>query len=274
MDDGFHSRLRSPLLEHDPSEPPVFLPRNLLETARVRKGLPMANVPPGCLLDFDGELVEHLVAAGRAAAEPAWPCFHTRLYRWKSEGAEYGVIGGTIGAPFAVLVAEELFASGCEALVSISSAGLVARGFSTPFFLLIEKALRDEGTSHHYQPAGRYSSASPVLVDAVARRIEEAGIPVHRGTSWTTDAPFRETEALIAARRKEGVVSVEMEAAALLALGAAIGKPVVCLAHVTNAMATRGEDFEKGGDAGLEESLEVSRMALHAATAFAAKGSE
>jgi uridine phosphorylase len=268
--DGF----RSPLLDHDPADPPVFLPGNLLEAARVKKGLPKTAVPSGCLLDFDGELVEHLVATGRAAAEPAWPCFHTRLYRWKSAGAEYGVIGGTIGAPYAVLVAEELFASGCEALVSISSAGLIAPDLSPPFFLLIEKALRDEGTSHHYLSAGRFSIASPSLMEVVARQMEKTGVPVHKGTSWTTDAPFRETDTLIAARREEGVISVEMEAAALLALGAAIGKPVVCLAHITNAMATRGEDFEKGGDAGLEESLAVCALAIEAAVVHAVEKKE
>lgn len=261
---------RSPLQDHDPAESPVFLPGNLLEAARVKKGLPKTAVPSGCLLDFDGELLDHLLATGRAVAEPAWPCFHTRLFRWKTAGAEYGVIGGTIGAPYAVLVAEELFASGCEALVSISSAGLIAPDLSPPFFLLIEKALRDEGTSHHYLPAGKFSIASPSLMAVVARRMEDAEIPVRRGTSWTTDAPFRETETLISARREEGVVSVEMEAAALLAMGTAIGKPVVCLAHVTNAMATRGEDFEKGGEAGLEESLAVCALALEAAVEYAA----
>ncbi|MCL5884654.1 MAG: uridine phosphorylase, partial [Deltaproteobacteria bacterium] len=132
--DGF----RSPLLDHDPGESPKFRPGNLLEAARRRKRLPRMKAPAGCLLDFDGELVDHLVAAGRADAETAWPCFHTRLYRWEVDGAEYGLIGGTVGAPFAVLVAEELFALGCEALVSVSSAGLIARGLSPPFFLLIE----------------------------------------------------------------------------------------------------------------------------------------
>jgi uridine phosphorylase len=228
------------------------------------------KAPAGCLLDFDGELVDHLVAAGRADAETAWPCFHTRLYRWEADGAEYGLIGGTVGAPFAVLVAEELFALGCEALVSVSSAGLIARGLSPPFFLLIEKALRDEGTSHHYLPPARYAEAPPSLIAAVKSRLAAADVPILAGASWTTDAPFRETETLIAARREEGVVSVEMEAAALLALGTAIGKPVACLAHVTNAMATRGEDFEKGGDAGLEESLAVCALALEAAVEYAA----
>ncbi|MBI5577288.1 MAG: nucleoside phosphorylase [Deltaproteobacteria bacterium] len=229
------------------------------------------KAPAGCLLDFDGELVEYLITTGRAVAEPAWPCFHTKLFRWKADGAEYGVIGGTIGAPFAVLVAEEMFALGCKAVVSLSSAGLIAKDLSPPFFLLIDKALRDEGASHHYQHVGRYSSASSSLMDDVSRRIAEAGAPVRRGASWTTDAPFRETKSLISARREEGIVSVEMEAAALLALGSAIGKPVVCLAHITNTMATRDEDFEKGGDAGLEESLTVCALALQAAVEHAAK---
>jgi len=73
-----------------------------------------------------GELVQHLADTGRAAEDSAWPCFHTRLFHWRAGNAEYGVIGGTIGAAFAVLVAEELFALGCRVLVSISSAGLVA----------------------------------------------------------------------------------------------------------------------------------------------------
>ena len=256
---------RTPLLEHEPSEGPVFTAANLLEAARVRKGLPKVSVPAGCLLDFDGELVQHLAVTGMAREDTAWPCFHTRLFRWRDGSAEYGVVGGTIGAPFAVLVAEELFALGCRALVSLSSAGLVAEGLAPPFFLLVERALRDEGTSCHYRRPGRYAEADPSLISAVRKRIAALSVPVHAGPSWTTDAPFRETERLVASRRREGIVSVEMEAAALLALGKALDKPMVCLAHVTNTMATRDEDFEKGGDAGLADSLSVCTAALEAA---------
>ncbi len=108
---------RTPIIDHDTAEAPVFKPGNLLEGARRQKSLADGRVPAGCLLDMDGEIVERLVASGRAAADPAWPCFHTKLYRWKTGDADIGVVGGTVGAPFAVLVAEELFASGCEALV-------------------------------------------------------------------------------------------------------------------------------------------------------------
>ncbi len=262
------THLRMPLLEHEPSETPVFTAANLLEAARVLKGLPKIAVPPGCLLDFDGELVQHLADTGKSVEDPAWPCFHTRFYRWRAGGAEYGVIGGTIGAPFAVLVAEELFALGCRALVSISSAGLVAERLAPPFFLLIDRALRDEGTSCHYMPPSRYADADPSLVSAVRRRTDELSVPVFAGPSWTTDAPFRETASLIASRRMEGIVSVEMEAAALLSLGQPLGKPMVCLAHVTNTMATRTEDFQKGGDAGIADSLSVCTAVLEAALEY------
>ena len=100
----------SPLFEHKHTEEPVFLPGNMLEAARIQKNLPPLVVPEGCLLDFDGELVDFLVAKSKAKLEPSWPCFHTRLYLWHANGTEYGIIGGTVGASFAVLVAEELFA--------------------------------------------------------------------------------------------------------------------------------------------------------------------
>jgi uridine phosphorylase len=40
-------------------------------------------------------------------------------------------------------------------------------------------------------------------------------VPLHVGASWTTDTPFREMEAMIARRRTEGILAVEMEAATL-----------------------------------------------------------
>ena len=260
------SSQNSPLFDHDPREPSLFLPGNLLEGARRQKGLTSWRAPGGCLLDMDGDILERLVASGRAHRDPNWPCFHTRFYRWAFDGQEYGVIGGTVGAPFAVLIAEELFASGCQAVVSIASAGLISERLSPPFFVVVDRALRDEGTSHHYLPPGRFVSADEVMVASVVEALA-ASTPATRGTSWTTDAPFRETESLVASRRREGIVCVEMEAAALLAFAKAQGRTVACLAHVTNAMATRTEDFEKGGDGGLEEAVSVCGAALRVAVA-------
>src|SRR6266487_2985028 len=72
-----------------------------------------------------------------------------------------------------------------------------------------------------------------------------SGVQMYAGASWTTDAPFRETEAMIEACRANGILAVEMEAAALYALAAAQQRDIICFAHVTNVMGQGAEDFEK-----------------------------
>ena len=251
-----------PILGHAPGEPSVFLPGNLIESARRQKSLAPCKAPAACLLDFDGELVEHVVAMGRAQPDPSWPCFHTRLYRCNSDHWDFGIVGGTVGAPFAVLVAEELFACGCQVLVSIGSAGLLAADLRPPLFLLIERALRDEGTSYHYLPPAPFVEADPSTLGRAQAGLARAGMVVRRGTTWTTDAPFRETAGRIADCRRQGIMAVEMEAAALLAFAAARRRTVVCLSHVTNQMATQEDDFDKGGRAGCELALRVCEEIL------------
>jgi len=51
----------------------------------------------------------------------------------------------------------------------------------------------------------------------VSAHWDHGSVPLHIGASWTTRAPFRETEAMIAQSRAEGILAVEMEAAALYA---------------------------------------------------------
>jgi purine-nucleoside phosphorylase len=82
-------------------------------------------------------------------------------------------------------------------------------------------------------------------------------VNVVTGSSWTTDAPFRETEEAIAAARSKGILAVEMEAAALYAFARASGRKVICLAHVTNTMAVAEQDFEKGEADGTVDALRV-----------------
>jgi uridine phosphorylase len=56
-----------------------------------------------------------------------------------------GVVARAVGAPFAVLVAEQLHASGAELVVSVTSAGQLVAQAEPPYFVLIDAALRDEG---------------------------------------------------------------------------------------------------------------------------------
>lgn len=237
--------------------PSVFRPGNLLREARRQKNLPETSVPEICVLDPDGDLETELRRAGRARMDPDWPCYHTTLSRFSVEGEKFGVIPRAVGASFAVLEAEQLFASGCRLLLSVTSAGQIADLGPTPYFILIDRALRDEGTSYHYLPATTFAAADAALADAVHLAVQGLPFPVLRGATWTTDAPFRETEAAIAAAAAQGALAVEMEAAALYAFAQATSRAVLCFAHVTNQMAQTAGDFEKGEANGTTELLHL-----------------
>ena len=247
-----------PLLDNkNPTAKSVFAASALLREARRQKGLATASVPSICVLDPDGDIVRRLKANGQARLANDWPCYHTELYTFTVGIQVVGIVGCAVGAPFAVLIAEELFASGCHFLISITSAGQIMPAGKPPYFVVIDRALRDEGTSYHYAKPSEYSEAEPLLVALAGRAVRAKGANVITGSSWTTDAPFRETEEAIAAARSKGILAVEMEAAALYAFARATNKNVLCLAHVTNTMAVAEQDFEKGEAAGTVDALRV-----------------
>src|ERR1041385_3849196 len=148
--------------------PSLFEPANLLREARRQKRVLEIAVPEICILDPDGDILRALRRGGPARLSPGWACYHTGLYEFDHGGERFGIIGCAVGASFAVLLAEQLFVSGCRLLVSMTSAGqILARG-PTPYFVVIDRALRDEGTSYHYLPPAEFADADQTLVEAAA----------------------------------------------------------------------------------------------------------
>lgn len=247
-----------PILENkDPNSPSVFLPSALIREARRQKGLPVVDVPEICILDPDGDIVRRLTAEGRAKRFDAWACYHTDLFTFALGGETVGILGCVVGAPFAVLIAEELFACGCRVLISLTSAGQILTLENPPYFVIIDRALRDEGTSYHYAPPEAFADADPRIVALASAALEKAGLRAVVGPSWTTDAPFRETAAAVEAARAKGILAVEMEASALYTFARTREVPVLCLAHVTNTMGLADRDFEKGEADGTADALVI-----------------
>jgi uridine phosphorylase len=243
------------LLHKDMAAGSLFTPSALLREARRQKGLAGADVPPICILDPDGDIVRRLRRDGEAQTFAPWPCYHTELETFRLGSQTAGIVGRAVGAPFAVLVAEQLFASGCRLLISLTSAGQIAAAGPPPYFVLIDRALRDEGTSYHYAAPAEFAAADPRLVQMGKAALARDQLNAIVGSAWTTDAPFRETRQAIEAARARGVMAVEMEAAALYAFAQARGAAVLCVAHVTNAMGRVEGDFEKGDADGTTASL-------------------
>jgi uridine phosphorylase len=232
-----------PLLDNKHwDSPSVFAPSALLREARRQKGIAATAAPAVCILDPDGDLVRRLRRSGAARPFRDWPCYHTELDVFTLGGREVGVVGRVVGASFAVLVAEELIESGCKLIVSLTSAGPAGE---PPYFVIIDRALRDEGASYHYAPPAVFADGDPALGAAAAKAVSTLRRRCVVGASWTTDAPFRETAEAIEAARAKGIIAVETEASALYALARAKGVRMLCLAHVTNTMGQAAIDLHR-----------------------------
>ncbi len=125
-----------------------------------------------------------------------------------------------LGAPMAVGLTEEIIARGGRKFVVTGTCGVLGADIAKGCPILVNSALRDEGTSYHYQPPARFAESSQSVTSALREQLAMSDTPFVEGAAWTTDAFYRETPAKIARRREEGCRVVEMECAALFALGA------------------------------------------------------
>jgi uridine phosphorylase len=126
-----------------------------------------------------------------------------------------------IGAPALVAFVEEMIAWGVKRFILLSWGGALSHSLNEGNIVLVDKAIRDEGVSHHYLPTERYVHADDAFIQKVASRLSERNIKFKSGTAWTTDAPYRETQAEVKQYRSENVQIVEMETAGLYALAKA-----------------------------------------------------
>ena len=209
-------------------------------------------MPEVCVLDFDGDLTDALVTRNEISRCDAWPCFHTSLWTLEIDRRRCGIIGRTIGGPFAVLVAEQLAVCGVRVVVGLASAGRVGSHLPVPGVVVADRAIRDEGTSYHYLAARarmllrKPLAGLPMRLEVELSAIGAAG--ARRGLVWTTDAPYRETASQLERYARRGVLAVEMQAASLFAFAAArrvavrAGRPRDKLAAPDHD----GESFDRG----------------------------
>jgi uridine phosphorylase len=155
-----------------------------------------------------------------------------------STGGRVGLLGQFgIGAPAATTVLEHLAALGVRTAVSVGTAGSLQRDLQPGDLVLCEAAVRDEGVSHHYLPPARLATASAEMTAALRTALREPGLAFRSGVSWTIDAPYRETVAEARHYQTEGVLCVEMEAAALFAVAQVRGVRLASAFVISDSLA-------------------------------------
>jgi uridine phosphorylase len=254
-----------PILGHALDQPSAFTPENLIDDVRRSRQIPPGTVPPLCILEFDGDLTDWLVRDGIAKPFEPWACFHTSMFWLDLEGVACGIIARTIGGPYAVLIAEQLQAAGARLIVGLTSAGRVSPDLPLPCLVVATSAIRDEGTSYHYLPAEREVECHSPVVAFLERELIPTEWAVRSGKVWTTDAPYRETQAQLQQWASEGVLAVEMQAASLFAFGVARRASVASVAMVSNAVDHAGAQFDTGSQ---EDGLRVLKGIARAARAL------
>ena len=250
-------RLKVPIISNKRySDTSLFLARDLIKECRRQNQLSDGEVPKFVVLDPDGDILKYLQDKGLVERSADWGCYHTSLFLFKVNGVECGIVANVVGGSFAVLVAEQLFESGCTFLMSITSAGKISQS-EIGDYILIEKALRDEGVSYHYLPPSKYSYLSKKLLDMFKNLTSISSLEIKIAAVWTTAAPYRETAYAINYARRLGLVAVEMECASLYAYASANNKSVLCFAHLTNETGYEGDNFEKGRENGALKGLKL-----------------
>jgi uridine phosphorylase len=176
------------------------------------------DFPAKAVLCFFAEAIEHLHARGQLdlIGRFSQELGGGRIFATRDRTV--AVTHPGVGGPHSAHSFERLIASGVRAAIAVGGAGSLAEAFGLGDILVVESAVRDEGTSFHYLPSSRSVALDPQETSRVLAELRSLQLPARAGVTWTTDADFRETPARVDRRREEGCVAVEMEAASLAAV--------------------------------------------------------
>jgi uridine phosphorylase len=194
----------------------VFHPQDLIAYFRNARELPEIAPPHGMIFCYNTPFLQQILT--REENEVIGP----NAYLLKRTDGRIGICGGFgIGAPAATSVLEACVALGVREFLSIGMAGALQTSTHIGDLILCDRAIRDEGVSHHYVAPEKYAYPSPALTQRLHQSLVEAGVQPAVGATWTIDAPYRETVEEVRHYQREGVLTVEMEASALFAVAKA-----------------------------------------------------
>jgi uridine phosphorylase len=246
-----------PLTEFDPSSEALIAPSSPALTE---------PLPERVVMCFFPEVVDGLVDThgGRHIGAFSRELGGHLIYRIVHGETPVAVFHPGVGAPLAVQHFEQAIAAGGRFFVACGGAGAVQPGLALGHIVVPDAAVRDEGTSFHYAPPARIIQVDPASAEIAVATLSERGIPYATGTTWTTDAPFRETPARVRGRRDEGCLTVEMEAAAFIAVARFRGVPFVQYLYAGDDLS--GEAWDHRGWTTADVRAELLGLAVETAT--------
>ena len=197
----------------------MFSPKDLLAYHREIGRYPTFKIPEGVIFCYSTTPPEQFLEEYGARKDEEMLLAERLYLLGKTQGKIALVHRPSIGAPHVTALMEEFIALGTKRFIIVGKAGTLQKHLSIGDIVVCERAIRDEGTSHHYIKSSKYAHASKQLTQSIKQALEKRTLTYVSGTSWTIDAPYRETVEEARHYQQEGVLTVEMEASALFAVG-------------------------------------------------------
>ncbi len=197
-----------------------FTPRQFVEYAlsQHKRTLAESQLPSTLIATFQDSIYRDLVASTSASQAPQVPEQVCRIAQGKIGETPIALRKLGIGAPSAVATLEELIVLGVRDILVVGTGGSLQPALPIGSYIVPTSAIREEGTSFHYAPAGSELGPDATLAQAMAEAVVAQGGVVTFGPVWTIDAPYREMRSKASAYGALGALAVEMEASALFAL--------------------------------------------------------
>lgn len=181
---------------------------------------PVENFPETVVSIFSHRLFYRIVEflGGREIAHTKDVDGVAAAYEIIYKNRRFAMYKARLGAPACVGSFEDIISMGAKRIIMLGNCGVLDRNIEDCGIIIPTRAIRDEGTSYHYAPASDYINVNRKYVPLFQAVLKEHGYPYVQGTTWTTDAFYRETRSKIARRKEMGAICVEMECAAMQAM--------------------------------------------------------
>ena len=141
-----------------------------------------------------------------------------KIYRIEYKGNKYAMFMMSVGAPAAATCIEDVHAMGCNKFIVFGNCGVLDKKVVDLAIIIPNRAIRDDGLSYHYIEDNFFIDINKKYSNIFKRILNNKGYSYIEGTTWTTDAFYRETKEKVIRMKNNGAICVEMEAAALQAV--------------------------------------------------------
>jgi uridine phosphorylase len=219
------------------AEEAIFSPADFVAYLQQVGALSAGEPPAGVVFCYQRSLYNHVLRTEGLRPPERRGALHGIVPLPSTAGRVGLLYQSGIGAPAAAAALEELAALGTSSFVSVGTAGSLQRDLRPGDLVLCETAIRDEGVSHHYLPPAKLATADAPMTSTLRAAMTQSGLVFRAGTSWTIDTPYRETVAEARHYQAEGVLCVEMEAAALFAVAEVRGLRVASAFTISDSLA-------------------------------------